>query len=202
MPVTFAMPPPQPPLAVISKPLQKSWTRDECVALENAGIVDPEAYELIEGDLILKMGKKFPHSLVVTLLTAWLSETFGGRRVAPEPGIDVSPEDNPTSQPEPDVVLLRKSIRELGGAIRAADIQMLAEVSSSSLQFDLVVKSQLYARAQIPEYWVLDVESERVIVHREPSDGAYKSVVAYSRDEEVSTLASAEHSIKVGDLMS
>ena len=43
----------------------------------------------------------------------WLLSVFGNGFVVPEPSIDVRPEDNPTSEPEPDIVVLNRPLREL-----------------------------------------------------------------------------------------
>ena len=55
----------------------------------------------------------------------------------------------------------------------------MVEVADSTLAFDLNTKAALYARAGIPEYWVLDVKGQRLMVHRDPSGGRYQSVIAY-----------------------
>ena len=75
------------------------------------------------------------------------------------------------------------------GRPQPADLLLVVEVSDSSLDFDLVTKARLYARAAIQDYWVMDVANSRIIVHRDPMGGAYRSVVAYSVDEFVAPLA-------------
>ena len=56
------------------------------------------------------------------------------------------------------------------------DVLLLIEVSDSSLKQDLEEKANLYAAHGVVEYWVVDVNSEQVHVHREPADGRYRSV--------------------------
>ena len=51
-------------------PPHKLWTREECVAMERAGVLELGRYELIAGELILKMGKNYRHMLLLGLLTA------------------------------------------------------------------------------------------------------------------------------------
>ena len=66
--------------------------------------------ELIDGELIdRRMGKNRPHIIALFVLHEWLAGVFGFQRVTKEDPIDVSPEDNPTSQPGPDLVVLRES---------------------------------------------------------------------------------------------
>ena len=53
----------------------------------------------------------------------------------------------------------------------------------------MTTKAELYARAGIVEYWVVDVAARRLIVHRDPREGLYRSSTAYSEEEVVSPLA-------------
>jgi hypothetical protein len=77
------------------EPARKLWTRAECAAFEATGLWDQQKLELIEGELIDKMGKKRPHTNGQTFSSAWLIEVFGGEFVNLETPIDVAPEDNP-----------------------------------------------------------------------------------------------------------
>jgi Uma2 family endonuclease len=179
---------PSPPVA--QYPPRKRWTRAECAALEAAGIFDQQRVELIEGELIDKMGKNRPHADVAALLIGWLIQVFGTRRVNAEVPIDVSPEDNPTNEPEPDLIVFR---REYSGfrSVRPQprDLDLVVEIADSSLAFDINVKAALYARAGIVDYWVLDVPGRRLIVHRNPQGGQYASVTSYDENESVAPLS-------------
>lgn len=104
MPVALTIVP-EPP-APLSPP-RKRWTRAQCAALESSGIWDQEKLELIEEELISKMGKNRPHVVVLALIMRWLVETFGWERVNQEAPIDVAPGDNPTNEPEPDVIVFK-----------------------------------------------------------------------------------------------
>ena len=179
----------------------KLWTREDCAVLEKAGLIEAERYELIEGELILKMGKKSPHMKAVMLLIEWLRSVYGGRLVAQEVSVDVRPDDNPTNEPEPDAIVLNRSFLEIPGLARPEDLHLIAEVSSSSLTFDLTTKAWLYARSGIAEYWVLDLAGRRLIIHREPVHGLYRSVVAFSEEERVATLGAPERDVRVGDFL-
>jgi len=118
----------------------------------------------------------------------------------PEPSLDLNPEDNPKSEPQPDVLVLNCSIRTLLGRPRPEELLLVAEVSGAFLGFDLMVRGGLYARAGIAEYWILDLNERRVIVHRRPEGGQYLERWAYLEEEMVSNLGAPEVSIRVGDL--
>ena len=180
-------------------PPRKRWTRQECVALETSGIWAQQHLELIEGELLSKMGKKRPHTNVMVIMHAWLLRVFGEQYVNSEAPIDVAPEDNPTNEPEPDLIVLAKPSREIKDANpQPADLRLVLEISDSTLSFDRSTKARLYARARIVEYWVVDIPGRRIIVHRDPQEGQYRSVIAYAEQESVKPLASPDSEFPVG----
>lgn len=65
----------------------------------------------------------------------------GVRRALQEPTIDLRAGDEATSAPEPDVVLLSRTIREIAGRPGPGDLLLVAEVSGATLAFDLTVKA-------------------------------------------------------------
>lgn len=184
-------------------PPHKCWTREECSVLESSGFVDLEHYELIEGELIPKMPKNPPHSRALKLLVRWLEDLFGRDFILPESSLDLRPEDNPTSQPEPDLMVLTAPFLDLAPGARPCppELRLVAEVSCSTLAFDLTTKARLYSRSGIIEYWVLDVEGRRLLVHRDPAGDAYRSILTYGEHESVGTLAAPAIEVRVGDFL-
>lgn len=178
----------------------KLWTRAECEVLERAGVPDLDRYELIGGELILKMGKKGPHMRAVMRLVRWLRSIHGETFVAQEPSISVSPADSSTSEPELDAIVVNRSFLEIDGLAGPEELLLVAEVSGATISFDLTTKAALYGRAGIAEYWVLDIQRRRLIVHRRPEGGRYLDVVGYLEDESVSTLAAPGAMVRIGDL--
>jgi Uma2 family endonuclease len=178
--------------AALQNPPRKRWTRAECERLEALGVFDQQRVELIEGELIVKMSKNRPHVRVAALLTAWLIQIFGGLRVNAEAPIDVAPEDNPTNEPVPDLIVLTRGYSDSAAYESAPpqprDLDLVVEIADTSLAFDLTVKAALYARAGIADYWVLDVPGRRLIVHRGPQSDRYESVTAYDEQEGVVPL--------------
>ena len=66
---------------------------------------------------------------------------------------------------------------------------LVVEVAQSSLRVDLGFKAPLYASAGIPEYWVLDLDYDRLIVHRDPCGDGYGACFELGADEEVTASA-------------
>jgi Uma2 family endonuclease len=197
MPSLLTTPPCQP---VPPMPRRKRWTREECKALEASGLFAQQHLELVAGELIDRMGKNGPHYTAIALLAIWLRRAFGDLFVLQEVPIDVAPEDNHTSEPEPDVIV---TVRELGNFVALnpcpEDLRLVAEVSDSSIGFDMTVKAALYARARIMEYWVLDVNERRLIVHRDPTAGKYTTVTVYREHESVSPITAPHAEFRAAD---
>jgi len=141
-------------------PPRKRWTREECRTLDSTGLWDRERLELIEGHLLTRMSKKRPHVIAYVLMLEWLTQVFGALYLNPESPIDVAPEDNPTSESEPDFAVLTKTATEYTtGNPAPSDIRLLIEISDSTLAFDLGPKARLH-------------------VHRDPANGSYSTSTA------------------------
>jgi len=176
------------------------WTRQECAPLEASGFWAQQRLELIDGELISKRGKKRPHTNTLAATQSFLIRVFGWQFVNSAAPIDVAPEENPTNEPEPDLIVLSKPSREFKDNPQPADLRLVVEISDSTLSFDLTTKARLYARAKIVEYWVVDIPGRRIIVHRDPQVGQFRSIVAYSEQESVNPLASPDHEFPVAEL--
>nr|WP_309695794.1 hypothetical protein [Armatimonas sp.] len=58
----------------MTKPRTKLWTRDEARFIQNSGLLDDGQYELIEGELLLKMPKNEPHVFSTSMARNWAEE--------------------------------------------------------------------------------------------------------------------------------
>jgi Uma2 family endonuclease len=131
-----------------------------------AGILtENDPVEFLEGWLIHKMPKNSPHS-VSTKLTRQLLE-----RILPA-GWYVETQEPITlqdSEPEPDVVVIRGSIRDyVDRHASAQDVAFVVEVASSTLERDRRLKRRIYARAGIPVYWLINLVESCVEVYTAP----------------------------------
>jgi Uma2 family endonuclease len=81
------------------------------------------------------------------------------------------------SLPQPDVALLRRRDDFYASAYpEPADVLLLVEVADTSLAYDRDVKVPLYARAGIPEVWIVDFNKRELTVYRSPVNGKYTEV--------------------------
>lgn len=74
---------------------------------------------------------------------------------------------------------------------------LIIEVSKTTLEFDREKKLPLYARAGVPECWILNLQERMLEVYREPSGTRYKAVRYYTPDETIRPLFASELEIPV-----
>jgi Uma2 family endonuclease len=174
---------------------RKKFTRGEVRQMMDAGLFAGQRFELIHGDLVDKMGQNPPHAAAIRRLERVLRRRFGEDRVQAQLPVELSGADREWSEPEPDLAVLdaaadRFETRHPMGS----EVLLLVEVADSSLLWDCTGKRDLYARAQVREYWVLDLNGRRLIVHRNPVDGAYQTV------DHLTPGQATESNIAVSDL--
>ncbi|WP_263809363.1 MULTISPECIES: Uma2 family endonuclease [Salinibacter] len=172
----------------------RRFTSDEVQVMLRAGILhEDDPLELIDGQLVVMSPINDPHIACINRLN-----TIFSKRLVPHAieNVVVSVQ-NPVridehNEPEPDVVLSTA----LDGAPHPGDVLLLVEVSDTTLAYDRDVKRPLYARAGIPEVWVLDLEARHIEVHREPDDDVYRTRHLAGLDDTVTP----ERPTSVGDI--
>jgi Uma2 family endonuclease len=164
-----------------------------------AGIFsEDDRLELIEGELIDMAPLGNRHSTAVRKLIYRLSKTVGDRAL-----LDVQ---NPvvldeTSEPEPDLVLLRPNADFYAKSPpMPADVLLRIKVADTSLHYDRSSKIPLYARHGIPEVWLVDLAGYRVEVFREPSAEGYCEVRPYGPAERLRPSLLPEIEVDLADV--
>ncbi|BAU41797.1 Uma2 family endonuclease [Leptolyngbya sp. O-77] len=66
---------------------------------------------------------------------------------------------------------------------------LLIEVADSTLLSDRQIKAQIYARADIADYWILDVNRREVLVFREPTPDGYRQLNTQPVNAAIAPLA-------------
>jgi hypothetical protein len=164
-------------------------TRTEVNRLSDAGVFEGRRYELIEGNLIDKAGQKPVHAGTLSLVFLRLAEAYGAALTRSQLPIEVATEDRERNEPEPDLAVLAEFRTDyFTRHPRGDELLLLIEIADTSGYFDRRVKSALYARALVREYWVLDIPARVLYVHRHPSGGAYRQVIQLAEQESVSPL--------------
>src|SRR5215212_6010614 len=99
------------------------------------------------------------------------------------------------SVPEPDVLVIRGDRRQYMAEGRhpgPGDMGLVVEVSDSSVSTDRGTKRRVYARANVAQYWIVNLVDRRVEVYTDPSgpgdDPAYRQQRDYGPGDEVPVL--------------
>ena len=106
------------------------------------------------------------------------------------------------SQPQPDIAVL-KHRDDFYRHKRPGpeDILLIIEVSDTSLEYDMKVKVPLYARAGIPETWLVNLRGKRIKAYADPAEGAYQTIASYARGEELQSRSLAALRVSVAEVL-
>jgi Uma2 family endonuclease len=155
----------QPP----SLPVRR-FTVDEYHRMIQAGILTEDDHvELLEGLIVPKMPHNPPHDIALELTDELI------RRHLPE-GWRIRiqlPITTTESEPEPDLAVVRGSPRSRQGRHPGPqELALIVEVSDATLTRDRGEKLQIYARAAIGCYWIVNLVDRQVEVRTDPSGPA------------------------------
>ena len=129
-----------------------------------------ERVELLGGILYTMSPINAPHASCVSTLGVLLVMCVG-RAAVVRTQAPITLDDQP-SQPQPDVVVAAPQARNYYRRHpRAGEVQLVIEVSDSSLQYDRTVKAEAYAAAGIPDYLIMNLVDRRIEVYRDPITG-------------------------------
>lgn len=175
------------------------FTLQQYEKMMDAGVFagpDERRMELIRGEIIPMSPIGTPHWRMVNVLNRWSANVTSEDDVenSIQNPITIPPND---SAPEPDVAWLRA--KQYTEHVRPDDVLLVIEVADSTLRFDTTDKAAIYAEGKIEDYWVVDLVSEVIHVHRDPIDGQYRTINMARKDDELSPLAFPDAVLKVGD---
>jgi Uma2 family endonuclease len=169
--------------------------------LVDLGFLDGR-FEILDGEVIDKMGQTPPHAVTLSILMDALSVLFGRGRVRVQAPIAIPGSDGVYNEPEPDIVVTRDQTSSYLQAHPGPEgILLVVEVSDTTLRTDIILKARLYARAGIVEYWVLDLASRQLHVHHKPQNNEYSAITTLVENETVATLALPHSSVSVSNLL-
>jgi len=171
-------------------------TADDVDAMVEADILGgDDRVELLDGVLVEMSPHGPAHAAAIRRLTVLLAPVAAnaGLAVTPQCPLDVA---SAISQPEPDLYVAASG----GWDAYPTGALLVIEVSVTSRAVDLGRKAAIYAAAGIPDYWVLDLDNRRLVVHRDPVDDRYETVQALT-DADVVTAARLPLTVAVAELM-
>lgn len=129
--------------------------------------------ELIDGKIIYMTPSGGRHSWVIRKLTKQL--VIGCKDLA-DVSVQLPVRLDTFNEPEPDLALLKPGLAlEEPDAPGPQDVLLVIEVSNTTLQRDQTEKHKLYARANIPVYWIFNLIDNQVEVYSSPKGDQYQS---------------------------
>jgi Uma2 family endonuclease len=150
--------------------------------------------ELVRGIVIEKMSKSPRHSWLTQFIYQLIAKVVGDQYVVwmdqPLTFID--------SEPEPDIAVVEGTINDrLRGHPDTA--LLVIEIAVTSLALDRV-KADIYAEANIQEYWIVDVSKKQIEVYTKPEDGAYTVKEIYEMEAVIHCQSVPAIELRVGAL--
>jgi Uma2 family endonuclease len=182
----------------------RRWTRVEYDSLIETGFLGPsDKIELLGGQLCVSEPQNSPHARAISLGLETLQKALApGWHVRVQLPIALDDE----SEPEPDLAVVSGGPRDY--ADHPSRPALVVEVADSSLALDREHKGSLYARARLPEYWIVNLVDRVLEVHREPGPDAgaqygwaYRVLLTLGPDEHVTPLAAPSARILVADFL-
>ena len=148
----------------LSRVRHRRFSVSEYHGMIEAGILgEDEHVELLEGEIVEMSPQDKPHARAMTRLTRWFARALGDEYVV-RPQLPLT---FPDSEPEPDLAVVRAEDEAAAGRHPSTAL-LVIEIADSSARHDLEVKARIYARAGIPEYWLVLVKDRAIAVLRGP----------------------------------
>jgi Uma2 family endonuclease len=185
-------------------PRPHRWTRTEYHRLGELGFFPDQRLELIDGRILEKIPHNPPHCITIGLAFDAIRAAFGaGFYVRTQGALDLGAR----SQPEPDIALFPGSPNDYRDHHPTTAL-LVVEVSDSTLAYDRGRKAGVYARAEIADYWIVNLVDRQLEVYRRPAVVAaprrrysYQDVTIVLASGHVSPLAAPQASIRVAELI-
>ena len=177
---------------------EKTWTVEEYHRMIEAGILNEDTHiELLDGRIV-EMSPQTPiHAGTTQRSSDYIKELLAGQaHVRMQLPITLA-----TSEPEPDIAVVGIDPGAYGDHHpNQAEILLLIEVSYSTLQIDRREKALIYARANIAEYWILDLAARQAYIYRNPAPVGYESEIVIADNTAMRMLAFPEIEISFSEL--
>jgi Uma2 family endonuclease len=177
----------------------RRFTLDEYHRLIRVGVLgEDEHVELLEGVIVEMTPQGRAHALVVSQL----GESFtSARRPDCRVRIQLPLSLEGNSEPEPDLAVVTRE-EERTAQVHPRAALLVVEVSGDSLRKDRQLKGRIYARAGVPEFWVVDVARRTVELYSEPDvdAGRYRTLRTLGAGETLTTPVLPELSLPVAEL--
>jgi Uma2 family endonuclease len=190
---------------VVPPPATRRWTRVEYERLIELGVFQPgERLELIDGLLVVREPQGSRHAAAIRRVLAALRRVLGDAWQI-DSQLPIALDD--ASQPEPDVAVVPGDPTAYRDAHPSRAV-LIVEIAETSYRVDREYKASLYARAGIPDCWIVDLLHAALEVHREPEASSaalygwrYRTIETLRPPAAVTPRIAPDRSIPIADLL-
>lgn len=169
--------------------------RDEYDRMIELGMFTGESVELLHGLLVAREPQGPEHIDLTGDIHRLLVLALDQRaKVRSHSGLAASDD----SEPEPDVSVVAPGDYRKKKATTAL---LVVEVSQTSLRKDRSVKADLYAKAGVPEYWVVNLVDRVLEVRDRPENGTYGRLVTLRPGSRVTLVAFPDVTFAVDEIL-
>jgi Uma2 family endonuclease len=180
--------------------LRRRFTVEEFHQMAQAGILnEDDRVELIEGEIVEMTPISSRHAACVDRLNRLFALRFGEATIV---RVQSPIRLGELSEPQPDLALLKLRPDFYAAAHPGPeDALLLVEVAETSSDYDRQVKIPLYAQADIPEVWLVDLQEEIVEIYRKPSPQGYGEVRQTRRGQLIPLEAFPDLELAVDEIL-
>jgi len=166
----------------------KKFTVYDFHRMGEAGILsEDDRVELLEGEIIEMTPIGSRHAACVARLDRLLNAHVEDSAIV---WVQNPIQLNDQSEPQPDIALVKPRADFYEKAHpRPEEILLLIEVADTSIDLDRNTKLPLYAQAEIPEVWIVDLRQLRMEMYRQPSAQGYSSITHLNHLEQATPQA-------------
>lgn len=157
------------------------FTVDEYLALVGPGDPRWEHTELIEGFVYDMSPEHVLHARTVWAIGKAIEEAMPELEVVPGGTVRL----DELSLPAPDVIAFAGEVADELAPLDGHLVRIAVEVSVTTLAKDLGPKLRMYARAGVPEYWVVVPADGYLLRHTEPAATSYAVVDRIELDDDL-----------------
>ncbi len=157
------------------------WTLEQYHQMIDAGILVDQSVELLNGQSIERSPESPEHAQLSTDGADYLRNLLGSRALIREAKPTTLPNSRSESEPEIAIVQPLRSLYRTSHP-HPEHIFWLIEYANRSLAKALQTKRHAYARADIPNYWVVNLPQRQVTVLRQQHQGNYQSDVTIAEE--------------------
>ncbi len=170
------------------EPQIRLWSIADYHQMIEAGILDEDdRVELLEGKIVCKNFQSLFRASSIQRSSNFLFNLLSDRA---EIRVQLPVILGNDSEPEPDLAIVRFDNHEYSFRHpEVADIYLLIEVADSTIAKDRKQKARIYAKNQILEYWILDLQKRQVYVFRQPEESVYREELILNSSDSIAMQA-------------